>query len=64
VGATVVFQPGVQGASGGGHAAHVEAGFKNGWFLVSEMSFYWNGGGWGRISFRYAHTGSGVAFIY
>jgi len=28
------------------------------------MSFYWNGGGWGRISFRYAHTGPGVAFIY
>ena len=45
VGATAVFQPGVQGASGG-HAAHVEAVYGGGWFLVSEMSFYWNGGGW------------------
>ncbi|HLJ80346.1 MAG TPA: CHAP domain-containing protein [Ktedonobacterales bacterium] len=63
-GATVVFQPGVQGASGQGHAAHVERVYGNGWFLVSEMSFYWNGGGWGRVSYRYAHTGSGVTFIY
>lgn len=63
-GATVVFQPGVQGASGMGHAAHVEKVYSNGWFLVSEMSFYWNGGGWGRVSYRYAHTGSGVTFIY
>jgi surface antigen len=64
VGATAVFQPGVQGASGGGHAAHVEAVYGNGWFLVSEMSFYWNGGGWGIVSYRYAHTGPGVSFIY
>ena len=64
VGATAVFQPGVQGASGGGHAAHVEAVYSNGWFLVSEMSFYWNGGGWGIVSYRYAHTGPGVSFIY
>ena len=64
VGATVIFQPGVQGASPEGHAAHVEAVYSNGWFLVSEMSFYWNGGGWGRVSFRYAHTGAGVSFIY
>ena len=63
-GATVVFQPGVQGASGLGHAAHVEAVYGNGWFLVSEMSFFWNGGGWGRVSFRYAHVGWGVTFIY
>lgn len=64
VGATAVFQPGVQGASGGGHAAHVEAVYSNGWFLISEMSFYWNGGGWGIVSYRYAHTGPGVSFIY
>ncbi len=63
VGATAVFQPGVQGASGGGHVAHVEAVYGGGWFLVSEMSFYWNGGGWGRVSYRYAHTGPGVAFL-
>lgn len=64
VGATVVFQPGVQGASPAGHVAHVEAVYGNGWFLVSEMSFYWNGGGWGRVSYRYAHVGAGVSFIY
>jgi surface antigen len=64
VGATAVFQAGVQGASGLGHAAHVESLYGGGWFLVSEMSFYWNGGGWGRVSYRYAHTGAGVSFIY
>ena len=64
VGATVVFQPGVQGASGLGHVGHVEKVYSNGWFLISEMSFYWNGGGWGRVSYRYVHTGSGVSFIY
>ncbi|MFI5273141.1 MAG: CHAP domain-containing protein [Ktedonobacterales bacterium] len=64
VGATAVFQGGVQGADAAGHAAHVEAVYGNGWFLVSEMNFYWNGGGWGRVSFRYAHVGAGVSFIY
>jgi len=64
VGATVVFAPGVQGASWLGHVSHVEAVYSGGWFLVSEMNFYWNGGGWGRVSFRYAHTGPGVSFIY
>ena len=64
VGATAVFQPGVQGASGLGHAAHVEAVYSGGWFMVSEMAFTWNGGGWGRVSYRYAHTGAGVSFIY
>ncbi len=64
VGATVIFQPGVQGAWGGGHAAHVVAVYSNGWFLISEMNFYWNGGGWDRVNYRYAHVGSGVTFIY
>jgi surface antigen len=64
VGATVVFAPGVQGASSGGHAAHVEAVYGGGWFIVSEMSFWWNGGGWRRVSYRYAHTRYGVSFIY
>jgi surface antigen len=63
-GATVVFQPGVQGASHLGHVAHVEKVYSNGWFLISEMAFFWNGGGWGRVSYRYVHTGSGVSFIY
>ncbi|HZC05495.1 MAG TPA: CHAP domain-containing protein [Ktedonobacterales bacterium] len=64
VGATVVFQPGVQGAGGGGHVGHVEQLLGGGWFIISEMNFYWNGGGWGRVDYRYAHAGSGVAFIY
>ncbi len=63
-GSTVVFQPGVQGAGGAGHVAHVVAVYPNGWFLVSEMNFYWNGGGWARVDYRYAHAGAGVAFIY
>jgi surface antigen len=63
-GATVVLQPGVEGASGAGHVAHVVAVYPDGWFLVSEMNFYWNGGGWGRVDYRFAHTGWGVQFIY
>ncbi len=62
-GSTVVFQPGVQGAGGAGHVAHVEAVYPDGWFLISEMNFYVNGGGWGRVDYRYAHTGWGVQFI-
>lgn len=64
VGATVVFAPGVQGASGLGHVGHVAAVYGGGWFLVQEMNFYWNGGGLGRVSFRYAHTDAGTQFIY
>jgi len=63
-GATVVFQPGVQGASSEGHVGHVVAVYSNGWFLVAETAFWWNGGGFGRVSYRYAHSGSGVSFIY
>ncbi|MBF6589425.1 MAG: CHAP domain-containing protein [Ktedonobacterales bacterium] len=61
---TVTFQPGVQGAGGAGHVAHVVAVYPGGWFLMSEMNFYWNGGGWGRVDYRYAHSGWGVQFIY
>ncbi len=64
VGATVVFQPGVQGAGGSGHVGHVEQLLGGGWFIISEMNFYWNGGGWGRVDYRYAHVGSGITFIY
>ena len=63
-GATVVFQPGVQGAGGAGHVAHVVKVYPDGWFLVSEMNFYWNGGGWARVDYRLAHAGWGVSFIY
>jgi surface antigen len=64
VGATAVFQPGVEGAGGGGHVAHVEAVLGGGWFIVSEMNFGLNGGGWGRVDWRYAYTAPGVSFIY
>ena len=64
VGATAVFAPGVQGAGSGGHVGHVEQLLGGGWFILSEMNFYWNGGGWGRVDFRYVHVGSGVQFIY
>jgi surface antigen len=63
VGATVVFQPGVQGASSSGHVGVVEQILSGGWFLISEMNFYFNGGGFGRVSYRYVHVGSGVAFV-
>ncbi len=63
-GSTVVFQPGVQGAGGAGHVAHVIRVYPGGWFLVSEMNFYWNGGAWGRVDYRYVHVGLGVSFIY
>lgn len=64
VGATVVFQPGVEGAGSGGHVGHVVQILSGGWFIISEMNFTWNGGGWGRVDYRYVYTGSGVAFIY
>jgi len=31
---------------------------------LSEMNFHWNGGGWDRVDYRYAHVGTGVSFIY
>lgn len=64
VGATVVFQPGVQGASSLGHVAHVVAVNGNGSFQVSEMNYYANGGGFGIVSYRTAYVGWGVSFIY
>jgi surface antigen len=62
-GATVIFQPGVEGASALGHAGVVEQVLGGGWFIISEMNFSWNGGGWGRVNYRYAHVGPGVSFI-
>jgi surface antigen len=64
VGATVVFQPGVQGASDLGHVAHVIAVYPDGAFRVEELNFYGYGGGFGVWSTRVAHTGWGVSFIY
>jgi hypothetical protein len=64
-GATVVFAPGVQGASSGGHYGRVVAVYPGGnWILISEMNFTWRGAGFARVSYRYVHTGYGVSFIY
>lgn len=64
VGATAVFAPGDQGASSLGHVAHVVQVFSGGWFLVEEMNFFWNGGGFNLISYRYARADGAVQFIY
>lgn len=64
VGATVVYQPYVQGASWLGHVAHVVRVNANGSFLVEEMNYVGYGGGFGRFSYRTSWTGWGVAFIY
>lgn len=64
-GAVVWFDPNVQGATSAGHWAQVVAVAPDGyWFLVSEMNFGWRGGGFGRVDYRYAHTGPGVQFVY
>jgi surface antigen len=62
--ATVVFAPNVQEASTLGHVAHVEKLLTDGWVLISEMNFFWNGGGNARVDYRYIHTGDGVWFIH
>jgi LysM repeat protein len=63
VNATVIFEPGVESASGIGHVAHVEQLLPGGWILISEMNFFWNNGGWGRVDYRYITAGPGVYFI-
>jgi hypothetical protein len=30
---------------------------------LEQWNFYFNGGGFGRVSYRYVHVGSGVAFV-
>lgn len=65
VGSTVVYQPGVQGASWLGHVGHVVGVYSNGWFLAeTENDGTWAGGGYNRVDFRWGHTGAGVQFIY
>lgn len=64
-GSVVWFDPNVQGATSAGHWAQVVAVAPDGyWFLVSEMNFGWRGGGFGKVDYRYAHTGPGVQFVY
>lgn len=63
-GAVVHFNGGVQGASWDGHWAQVVAVAPDHyWVLITEMNFYWRGGGWQKVSYRYIHVGSGVTFI-
>jgi surface antigen len=61
VGATVVFAPGVQGASWLGHVGHIVQVGPHGSFLMEAMN---DSGGFGRYSYRWVHAGYGVAFIY
>ena len=64
-GAAVWFNPNVQGAGSAGHWAQAVAVSPDGyWVLITEMNFSWNGGGFGRVDFRYIHVGSGVVFIH
>lgn len=64
VGATVVYQAGVQGAAGLGHVAHVVQVLSGGRFVVEEMNYSGFGGGFGKFSYRTSWTGWGVGFIY
>jgi surface antigen len=70
-GAVVVFWPGGDGASSIGHVGYVEAvgpsgNIPAGEFLMSEMNFYGNGGGWARVDYRtLPDNSSGIqGFIY
>lgn len=49
-----------------GHVAYVEQVYKDGSWLVSEMNYYSNGGGWGRVSYRHVMPGTVplIGFIY
>ena len=60
-GAITVFRSGWAG-----HVAYVEHVNPDGSFVVSEMNYYGNGGGWGRIDRRTisANDGSVMGFIY
>jgi hypothetical protein len=65
VGAVVWFNPGVQGAGGSGHWATLVAIGPGGWSLIQEMNFYWRGGGWAKVDYRFIRTyASGVAYLY
>jgi hypothetical protein len=65
VGATVWFDPGVQGAGPIGHYAELVAVHPDGyWLLISEMNDSWRGAGWGRVNYRYIHVGAGIQFRY
>ncbi|HEX6513431.1 MAG TPA: CHAP domain-containing protein [Chloroflexota bacterium] len=59
--AIAVYQPGVQGAWGAGHVAHVLSVSPDGYhFTVDEMNYPIPG----VVTQRVSHIGSGVTFIY
>jgi hypothetical protein len=65
VGATVFFAGYAHGASPTGHYGHVEAISPDGtWMMTSEMNFYWRGGGFGRVVYRYVPIDWTETFIY
>jgi len=61
LGAIVVFRIGWDG-----HVGYVEHVNLDGSFVIGEMNYWANGGGWGRVDHRTigAHDGSIVGFIY
>jgi len=64
-GAVIFFAPHVQGAGDDGHYAQVVAVAPGGkWVLITEMNFYWRGGGFKRVGYRFIQVGSGVSFRY
>lgn len=65
LGAVVWFSPFDQGASSDGHWANLVAIGPNGWGLVEEMNFYYRGGGWAKIDFRFIRMyQAGTAYLY
>jgi hypothetical protein len=63
-GEAVWFDPNVQGASSAGHWAQLVGISPGGyWLLISEMNFSWRGAGFGRVDYRYIHTGPGILFV-
>ena len=49
-----------------GHVAYVEHVNLDGSFIVSEMNYYADGGGWGRVDHRLVSANDGwlMGFIY
>lgn len=59
-GDVIHYNGGVDGASSAGHFGQVVALGPNGWMLTTEMNFYWRGGGWQKVDYRYVRQGPGV----
>lgn len=65
VNAVVWFAPGDQGASSDGHWANLVAIGPNGWGLVEEMNFYFRGGGFTKVDYRFIRLyAGGTAYLY